>query len=278
LVGNLSNTSSITNSYSRGSVTGNTNVGGLVGYNYESTVITSYWDTQTSGQSSSAGGGGRLSVDMTSPYTSNTYVGWDFSTTWAEDSDYYVSSGYPYLQWQSTIPGLAAPSNLTAYYDPEFDATYLSWDAVPYASSYHVYGSLVEIDPSFVLLGNSYETAYNDNSGSLVYMVIAVSGSVESAPSNYAYINRMQPVQASLSIDTTHSNAVLTWPRTREADAYEVYYAEDPYALFPSGWTGPIVITDNNYIEPLTAQRFYRVLARIPQRNIKHPNTGKSGK
>jgi len=91
----------ITNSYSTGIVTGTYSPGGLVGYVSGGDVINSYWDTETSGQSTSYGGEGRTTSEMTYPYAGNTYVNWDFSETWSEDTGENVNNGYPYLSWQS---------------------------------------------------------------------------------------------------------------------------------------------------------------------------------
>jgi hypothetical protein len=68
-IGGLAGGSSgtVTNSYSRGSVTGADDVGGLMGYNCGTcgaTVGDSFWDLQTSGQSTSAGGTGRNTTQM----------------------------------------------------------------------------------------------------------------------------------------------------------------------------------------------------------------------
>ncbi len=90
--------------YSVGSVGGSTNIGGLVGYNNAS-VATSFWDTQTSGQSSSAGGTGKNTAQMKTAPT-YTEAGWDFVCETANGSNDYWSidggnnSGYPYLSWQ----------------------------------------------------------------------------------------------------------------------------------------------------------------------------------
>jgi len=58
------NLDTVSNSYSTGNVTGNGDVGGLVGENDEGTVSNSFWDTQTSGQGSSAGGTGKTTTAM----------------------------------------------------------------------------------------------------------------------------------------------------------------------------------------------------------------------
>jgi The GLUG motif len=81
---NKSSSFQLSNSYSAGEVTATANkaVGGLVGYddlNGKSTA-NSYWDTQNSGQTTSAGGIGKTTTEM---YQKNTYVNWDFNNTWA---------------------------------------------------------------------------------------------------------------------------------------------------------------------------------------------------
>jgi filamentous hemagglutinin family protein len=67
----------ITNSYSTGQVSGVV-VGGLVGSN-AGTVTGSFWDTQTSGQATSAGGVGLLTSQA---MQSTSYIGWDLANTW----------------------------------------------------------------------------------------------------------------------------------------------------------------------------------------------------
>ncbi|MFA4880246.1 MAG: HYR domain-containing protein [Candidatus Doudnabacteria bacterium] len=85
----------ITNSYATGRVSGGAYVGGLVGwsYYYRGTITNSYWDTETSGQPTSAGGTGKTTAGMKQQ---STFVGWDFATIWA------IKEGvsYPYFSWQ----------------------------------------------------------------------------------------------------------------------------------------------------------------------------------
>ncbi len=72
------NSGTITNSYSIGRVTGESDVGGLAGYgtNYPiSTISNCFWDIETSGQTSSAGGIGKTTAQMK---TQSTFTGWDF--------------------------------------------------------------------------------------------------------------------------------------------------------------------------------------------------------
>ncbi len=78
--------------YSTGTATGTEDVGGLIGYSSEATTEISFWDTETSGLASSAGGTGKTSLEM---ITQDTFVNalWDFENVW------YMLGGasYPYL-------------------------------------------------------------------------------------------------------------------------------------------------------------------------------------
>ena len=84
LIGQTLSNTTVINSYSTGSVTGLGSLAGFinraVGSSGGNTVTNSYWDTQTSGQSTSVGGGtGKTTVQM---QQQATFTGWDFSNTW----------------------------------------------------------------------------------------------------------------------------------------------------------------------------------------------------
>lgn len=94
----------IRNCYSAGSVTGTSHTGGLIGRNGwqlrddADGVFNSFWDIDSSGQTTSASGTGLLSQDM---MVSQTYLDadWDFQSTWSicEEMD------YPHLQWEKLV-------------------------------------------------------------------------------------------------------------------------------------------------------------------------------
>ena len=66
--------------YATGTVTGTSGVGGLMGYSQYDIVYGSYWDTQTTGQSTSAGGGiGKTTAEMKQQAT---FADWDFASVW----------------------------------------------------------------------------------------------------------------------------------------------------------------------------------------------------
>src|SRR5690554_4841116 len=95
LIGVYSSSCEVINCYSAGKVSGVVNVGGLIGEGNGS-VTNSYWDEESSGISSSAGGESRKTSEMTYPYSVNTFVNWDFVYRWLEDDD-NDNDGYPYL-------------------------------------------------------------------------------------------------------------------------------------------------------------------------------------
>ncbi|MBN2790614.1 MAG: hypothetical protein JXR69_10535 [Candidatus Delongbacteria bacterium] len=117
------------------------------------TISDSFWDIETSGQSTSGGTAtGKSTAEMqdVSTYTATATVGlttpWDFVGDPNDDvaaDDYWnihasLNGGYPYFEWEGRIPVLA-PGNVVLAYDGS-DVT-ITWDAVSGASGYAVYSS-----------------------------------------------------------------------------------------------------------------------------------------
>jgi hypothetical protein len=127
------NSGPISNSYSTGPVscTGWL-IGGLVGYSW-GTVSGGYWDTETSGQSSSAGGEGKTTAEMKQQAT---FVDWDFMYIW----NIQETITYPYLRWENTPPaaeaggpysadeGSSIAFDASASTDPNGDDLQYRWD------------------------------------------------------------------------------------------------------------------------------------------------------
>ena len=92
----------VSSSYAVGAVTGKADTGGLLGIHY-GTVDNSFWNTETSGQSSSAGGTGKTTAEMknsatfTDTDTSGLDNPWDISSVWFMDIP--NNNGYPNLKW-----------------------------------------------------------------------------------------------------------------------------------------------------------------------------------
>jgi len=92
----------ITRCYSTGSVSGTGwNIGGLVGYRNpdDGFVRDSFWDIETSGQSTSSGGTGKTTAEMQTMSTF-TEAGWDFDTVW-----WMPPGNYPRLVCQRLYSG-----------------------------------------------------------------------------------------------------------------------------------------------------------------------------
>jgi hypothetical protein len=92
LVG-FNNYTTVARCYAAGFVTGSTWAGGLVGGN-NSTVLYSYWDTNTSGREYSGGGTGKSTEEMK---MQATFSGWDFTNVWriTENESYPVFAPPP---------------------------------------------------------------------------------------------------------------------------------------------------------------------------------------
>jgi hypothetical protein len=94
----------VSNSYSTGGVIGNSEVGGLVGWN-DGTVSNSFWDTATSGQAASAGGTGKITLGMQDIGTFSG-VGWNITEVALNQTNpayiWNIVNGvtYPFLSWQ----------------------------------------------------------------------------------------------------------------------------------------------------------------------------------
>jgi len=124
------NWGAITNCYSVGNVTEGatniTNVGGLVGRKseYDSpSVMYCFWDTETSGQSTSAGGTGKTTAEM---QMASTFISWGCDPVWTINR-----YDYPRLWWENRsgrnisarlsdfITGSGEPNDPYLIYTPE---------------------------------------------------------------------------------------------------------------------------------------------------------------
>ena len=137
----------ITASYATGSVSGTpaAGTGGLVGVHILGTVTDSYWDAESSGQSTSAQGTGKTTSELRSPIGyEGIYADWNLNLdglAGADDPwDFGDSREYPVLKedldgdgvatWQEfgdQRPGPGAPGNLTAM--PGAERVTLTWTA-----------------------------------------------------------------------------------------------------------------------------------------------------
>jgi hypothetical protein len=95
----------VSNSYSTGIVIGGEAVGGLVGRLYKGTVSDSFWDTETSGQSTSDGGTGKNTTEIQNIITFSGAM-WDIIAVAPGSTNttyiWNIVNGltYPFLSWE----------------------------------------------------------------------------------------------------------------------------------------------------------------------------------
>jgi hypothetical protein len=92
--------------YSAAAVSGDQDIGGFVGRNEEDRLYDCFWDIEASGQTTSAGGVGKTTLEMQDP---NTFIdaGWDFAGAPGGPGDIWAESegvGYPIFTWQVSPP------------------------------------------------------------------------------------------------------------------------------------------------------------------------------
>ena len=97
----------VRNSYSAGDVNGVTNVGGLMGYNFGIPFTDSFWDVNSSGQTTSAGGTGKTTTEMQTKSTF-TDADWDFVNVW----DICEGTNYPKFVWQIPVGDFVCPDGV----------------------------------------------------------------------------------------------------------------------------------------------------------------------
>jgi len=96
-------------SYSTGNVTGNAKVGGLVGYNGGGTVSDSFWDIETSGQTTSDGGTTGKNTTEMQYITTFSGAGWSIIAVALNETNpayiWNIVNGvtYPFLSWQPIL-------------------------------------------------------------------------------------------------------------------------------------------------------------------------------
>jgi hypothetical protein len=105
LVGENQFYGTVSNSYSTGSVTGNEYVGGLVGHIDDGTVSNSFWDIETSGQSTSDGWTGKNTTEIQDIATFSGAMWNIIAVAPGETNDAYTwniidKHTYPFLSWE----------------------------------------------------------------------------------------------------------------------------------------------------------------------------------
>jgi hypothetical protein len=151
----------VTDCFSVGNVTGNFFVGGLIGNN-SGTVITCFWDNETSGLITSAGGTGAVGKNTTEMMKQVTFTsaGWDFMNIWGLDE----GKTYPFFIF---------------LYNPPFivneDIVYANEDALYYVDYEAIYSTHVP--------GNDIDE-WNLTTNASSWLTINMNGVLSGTPSN----------------------------------------------------------------------------------------------
>ena len=108
--------SKVLNCFSTGLVSGEYNIGGLVGDNLKGEIANSFWDIETSGLTTSAGGTGKTTAEMQMESTF-TNAGWDFVGESENGTEDFWSicegTNYPRLVWQIPAGDFVCPDGIT---------------------------------------------------------------------------------------------------------------------------------------------------------------------
>jgi len=133
----------MTNCYAAGAVSATEHHGGLLGYANNVAATSSYWDTETTGQSTAAGDGtnptGATGLTTAQMQDQVSYSGWDFISTWSIDGSH--NDAYPFLAWQ-TFPPATIYANSSTGNDATGDGTSDS----PYQSFHKAYTMAADAD------------------------------------------------------------------------------------------------------------------------------------
>ena len=163
LVGDISNSNiflTVINSYATGIVSGTGTLGGLVGGNSKGTISNSFWDTVTTGQTTSAGGGtGKTTSNMKS-LTTFTGVGWNIDDAGSTGNIWRIYNGNSYPLLRNLLTPLAVTANSGSRV---YDGTITSNLGVSYSTT-----------PNANLLGSAIVTASAKNAGARTLNVSGV--------------------------------------------------------------------------------------------------------
>ncbi|MCK5561325.1 MAG: putative Ig domain-containing protein, partial [Thermoplasmata archaeon] len=200
--------------YSVGAVTGNSYVGGLVGTG--SGTVSCFWDNQTSGYTTSAGGSGAQGRNTTEMMMQVTFLtaGWDFVDTWGVDD----GDSYPvFVFWYNpplivTLDVKSATEDVL--YSVDYDAIYstqypgngiASWKLVTNATGW------LTIDANGVLSG----TPTNNNIGS--YWVNVTVTDLNNGADSHNF---------TLTVQNVNDPPIITTPNNTTAFE-DVFYSVD---------------------------------------------------
>jgi len=211
LTGYMLGISDVKRSYSTGLVGPGTGMG-LIGVNDpaygQNSALWSYWDTQTSGQSTSNGGGtGMTTAQMKDK---NTFSGWYFAIDWAMCDT--VNNGYPYL-----------PKDI------------LTWLG-SINSDWNTPGNWSPVE-------NPYGWSYAPPSGASVEIVVGANPVISQGPSSPVLLTNLK-IGSGMTVNIA-SGGALTVPGMTGLNGGENLVIETEGSFIDNGFSGPGTVKVN---------------------------------
>ena len=262
LIGRLDIGCQVTASYATGWVTRRSSTGGLIARNdHNLSPVNSYWDTERSGQSTSAGGTGKTTVQLQSPtaYTSSAgntsaiYSAWNVDVDGISGNDdpwtFGASDQYPVLKYagmDTTVQYAAQPPGVPQGVMATVlaDSLDVRWNAVNYATGYKVQwkssGQSYDTTNRQATVSGGRDTTYTigDLMGGTLYTVRVIAtktGAPDGRPSaEQTDTPRSAPPGVPGNVMVTPQVRALrvTWDAATHADGYKVQWkaGNEPYA------------------------------------------------
>ncbi len=174
-------TNVISNCYATGNVSGDYNTGGLVGGNYNGTILASFWDIETSGQTISSGGTGLTTAEM---QTADTFLdaGWDFVGETANGTEdiWWILEGqdYPRLWWEQHKYGGGTGEPNDPYQIATADDLMLLGDSPEDYDKHFILTADIDLDPNLPgrKVFNKAVIAPDTNDGELFFQGTSFTG------------------------------------------------------------------------------------------------------
>jgi hypothetical protein len=269
----------VSNSYSTGTVEATSYFGGLVGSATASTVSNSFWDMETSNQSSSNGGTGKTSAEMKTASTF-TYSGWDFEVETENGTNNYWDmnqdgSHYPVLGWQGDgvlVSDLDAPTNQNSVFASAVSkmgsesVTIISsgtssndvWFAPASTTAFTTGGTMTKA------VGTATSINAPSTEGTYYLYVIDAVGNYSAASTAALTVDNTAPsIPTDLLATPGNAQVVLTWTAISVSDlaSYNVYggTSVNPTTLLSTISAGTETYTHSNLTNGTTY--YYRISA-----------------